>query len=198
MTDLCQKMKRLAQNKKILVSTVSRMIQKTGGKNLIRSSKSLLSSARVHKRLERSIRLLIDLKNHGNRILIFFSVDLVFNKQNDRVITSGNDVSEYRRVSTTKHPTAIIMLGIVASPIWFERGCRLTHAVYKEDLATKVLSWVKQITKNLITSFNRMERRHTRQRLQHWLDVNMSFLPKHFWPTQSSYLNPFDFNLSAH
>ena len=45
------------------------------------------------------------------------------------------------------------MLGIVASngekmpPDWFQQGYRLTSAVYKEVLETKVLSWVKKIIK---------------------------------------------------
>ena len=124
---------------------------------------SLLSAAMVHKRLERSTSLLNDLKNHGNRILIFsdkktFTVvfnkqdDLqqtVFNKQDDRAVTFGNDLSEYRRLSTTMHPTSIIMLRVVASngekmPLaLLERDYKLTSAVYKEVLEKKVLTWVK-------------------------------------------------------
>ena len=69
----------------------------------------LLSAAMVLTRLEKSTRLLNDLKNHGNQIFIFsdektFTVDLVFNKQNDQVVIFGNDVSKHRRASTTKCP----------------------------------------------------------------------------------------------
>ena len=91
----------------------------------------LLSAAIVQKRLEGSIGLLNDLKNRENRLLIFsyqkfFTVDPVFNKQNDRVVKFGNDVSEQCRVPTTKHLASIMMLGVVASngekmpPVWFE------------------------------------------------------------------------------
>ena len=60
------------------------------------------------------------MKNHGNQILIFsdekrFMVDPVFNKQNDRVATFGKDISEICKVSTTKHPSSVMMLGVVAS-----------------------------------------------------------------------------------
>ena len=77
--------------------------------------------------------MLTNMKNFGNQIFIFFdektfTVDPVFNKQNDRVVAFGNDISEHHRVSTTKHPASIMMLSVVASngekmPLfWFERG----------------------------------------------------------------------------
>ena len=83
-----------------------------------------------------------DLKSHGNRILIFsdektFTVNPVFNRQNDRVVGFRNDVSNRQRESTTKHPASVMMIGVVASngekmpPVWFGRGYRLTSAVYK-------------------------------------------------------------------
>ena len=64
---------------------------------------------------------------------ILSSVDPVYSKQNDQVLMFANEVSEYRRVSTTRHPASIMMLSVVASngekmlPVWFERGYRLTH-----------------------------------------------------------------------
>ena len=72
------------------------------------------------KRPERGNRLLNDLKNHGNRIVIFsdkktFTAVPVVNKQNDRIVSFGQDISELRNVSTTKHPTSVMMLGVVAS-----------------------------------------------------------------------------------
>ena len=56
---------------RISVSTVSRVVKKMRGKRRRRSRKPLLNGAMVQKRLERSTRLLNDLKNHGNLILIF-------------------------------------------------------------------------------------------------------------------------------
>ena len=43
-----------------------------------------------------------------------FTFDHVFNKQNDRVVTFENDISEHRRVSRTNHPAIAIMLSAVA------------------------------------------------------------------------------------
>ena len=44
--------------------------------------------------------------------------------------------------------------GVKMSLVWFEGGCRLTSAVYKGVLETKVLPWVKKITKEAITRRN--------------------------------------------
>ena len=70
-------------------------------------------------------------------------------------------------MSTTKHPASVIILGVVASngetmpPVWFDIGYRLTAADYKDILATKVLPWVRKITKNI--SSNKMMLLHTLQ-----------------------------------
>ena len=99
-------MEKLTQKKKVSISTVIRMVKK-GRKSLRRSRKPKLSAAIVQMHLERSARLLNNLKNHQKRILIFsnkktFTVSPIINKQNDLVVTFRNNVSEHRRVSTTK------------------------------------------------------------------------------------------------
>ena len=60
----CQKITKLAQKKKISVSTVSRMVKKKQRKSLIRSRKSLLSAAMVQKRLERA-----NMRNRAKKFL---------------------------------------------------------------------------------------------------------------------------------
>ena len=95
--DPCQKMTRLSKKKKNSASTISEMAKKMGGKILNPSKKHLLIEATVQKCLEKSICLLNDLKNHENRIPIFYDekflpLDSAFNKQNDLVVAFGNDV----------------------------------------------------------------------------------------------------------
>ena len=57
----------------------------------------------------------------------YFDVDFVFHKQNDQMVTFGNNFSEHLRVSRTKHSASIMMLSIATStgekmpPIWFQR-----------------------------------------------------------------------------
>ena len=92
-------MTRLARKKKISVSIVRWAVKIEGGKSFIK--KPLLTAAMKQKRLDRGNRLLNDLKNHGNRIVIFsdektFTVDTVVNKQNDHIFSFGQDISELR------------------------------------------------------------------------------------------------------
>ena len=162
------------------------------------------------KRLERGKRLLNDLKNHGNRIVVFsdektFTVDPVVNKQNDCIVSFGQDTSELRNVSTTKHPASVMMLGVVASngekmpPVWFPRGYRLTAAAYKDVLVTKILPWVRKITRNENYVFQQDgTHTHTVKIVQEWLGSNMNFWPKDFWPPQSPDLNPLDYSVWTH
>ena len=135
--NLTLKMTKSAQRKKILVSTVSRAIKNGRGKSLRLLKKPLLSRLMIQKHLERNICLLNDLKNHKNRILIFtdektFTVDPVFNKQNNCILTFGKDISEICKVSTKKHPASVMMLGVVASngekmlPVW---QCQIFHGM---------------------------------------------------------------------
>ena len=122
-------MTKFAQRKIISVSTMSRAIKNGGGKSLRPLKKPLLNRLMIQKRLERNTHFLNDMKNHGNQILVFsnekrFTVDPVFNKQNNHVATFGKDISEIRKVSTMKHSTSVMMLGVVASngekmlPVW--------------------------------------------------------------------------------
>lgn len=114
------KMTHLAKKRGISESTVRRAVKIEGGKSFKLVKKPLLTPGTKQKRLDRAKLLLNNLKNHGNRVVIFsdektFTVDPVMNKQNDRVVSFGQDVSEYRYVSTTKHPATVMMLGVVAS-----------------------------------------------------------------------------------
>ena len=134
-----------------------------------------------------------------------FMVDPVVNKQNERVVSFGKDISEVRYLSRIKHQTSVMMLGVVVlngekmSPVWFDVGYRLTAADYKDILATKVLHWVKKITNNVNYVFQQDGApEHTAKIVQQWLKTNMNFWSKDFWPPQSPDLNPLDYSVWAH
>ena len=147
-------MTEFAKKNKISVATVSRAVKSEGGKSLKRLKRPLLTPAMVHKRHERCSRLLNGMKSHSNRVFIFsdenISVDSVINKQNDRVVSFGQDISEVRYVTPTKHPASVMMLGVAASngekmpPVWFKGDYRLTSVNYRDILAIKVLPWIKK------------------------------------------------------
>eukprot|EP00096_Caligus_rogercresseyi_P012791 TRINITY_DN5471_c1_g1_i1.p1 TRINITY_DN5471_c1_g1~~TRINITY_DN5471_c1_g1_i1.p1 ORF type:complete len:230 (+),score=51.50 TRINITY_DN5471_c1_g1_i1:315-1004(+) len=144
------KMSELAKKKSVDPSTVSKAVKAAGGRSLRKVERPLLTQRHRDLRLDRCRRILSDLKHNGDRVVFFsdektFTVDPVYNKQNDRVICFGNVSNVIRSVSKTKHPASVMMLGIVAStgdkmpPIWFPTGYRLTGADYLELLKTKVL-----------------------------------------------------------
>ena len=130
-------MRKFAQ-RKISMSTMSRAIKSRGGKSLRLLKKPLLSHLMIQKCIEKSTRLLNDMKNHENQILIFFDqktfmVNPVFNKQNSHVVTFGKDISEIRKVSTTKHPASVMMLGVVAlngEKILLVWQCQIFHGMH--------------------------------------------------------------------
>ena len=64
-------------------------------------------------------------------------------------------------------------------PVWFERGYRLTSAIYKEALEMKVLPWVKKITKKSDYVFQQDGApAHTAKTVQDWLGAYRNFGPK--------------------
>lgn len=144
------KMSELAKKKSVDPSTISKAVKKAGGKSLRMVERPLLTQRHHELREERCKRMLADIKHNGNRIIVYsdektFTVDPVYNKQNDRVISFGKTPPNMRSVSKTKHPASVMMLGIVAStgdkmrPIWFPTGYRLTGADYLRILKDKVL-----------------------------------------------------------
>ncbi|KAF2358831.1 hypothetical protein FHG87_010412 [Trinorchestia longiramus] len=162
------------------------------------------------KRFEQSKRLINDLKNHGNQVVIFsdektFSVDPLVNKKNNCMVSFGQDISELRNVFTTKHPISVMLLGVVASngvkipPVWFPRGYRLNAAAYKYVLVTKILPWVRKITRNANYVFQQDGApAHTAKTVQEWLGSNMNFWSKDFWSPRSPDLNPLDYSVRTH
>ena len=66
-------------------------------------------------------------------------------------------------------------------------------------METKVFPWFKKITKKADYVFQQDGApAHTTKIAHNWLETNMSFWPKEFWPPQSPYLNPLDFSVWAH
>ena len=154
--DLCLKMTRLSQKKKVSASTAFRMIKKMRGKSLRRSMqkppvewRGFLEHLLCNGSGAYIWRGAVIVRKYSNgseefaekhlfaewpgelrewifRVSDEKTVDQVFNKQDNQVVTFGNYVFEHCWVSTTKHPASILMLDVVASngeymlPVWFE------------------------------------------------------------------------------
>ena len=146
------------------------------------------------KRLKRSKKLLNNIKNYGNQIIYSrkksFTIDPVVNKQNDRVVSFGQDVPEMPNVSTTKHPTFVMMLGVVSSnkekmpTLWFPMSYRLTARDYKNIFKSKVLPWIRRVVKKADYGFQQDVHQPPTTEIVHvWLQENFQFWSKDIWFT---------------
>ena len=79
---------------------------------------------------------------------------------------------------------------------WFQRGYWLTPDAYKESLEMKALPWARKITKKSDYVFHHHgASKNWLDAVKNLLDANRSFWPKDYWPSQSPYLNFFNFSL---
>ena len=103
-------------------------------------------------------------------------MDPVINKQNDRVVSFGQDISGVRYVSTTKHPAYAMMLGVVTLT---ERRCLQCglREVTGWQVAITEKSWQRKFflgsgksskTATTGTCFSRTVHQHTRWK---WLKI---------------------------
>lgn len=193
-------------------SSASRIMAEIGGKSLRRIERPLLTEQMMEKRLVRVRILLNDLKHAPAKRVIFFSdektftVDPVFNRQNDRFISvkSMNNAMEDPRqyVRKTKHPASVMMLGVVAStgemspPIFFPIGYRLTAAKYIEVLSSTIIPWMVRVAGDRAFVFQQDGApAHTAKATQDFLKTTVPFWPKNFWPPSSPDINPLDYGI---
>ena len=205
--DPCQRLTRLAQEKKISVSTMSKMAQQMGGNPVPRNPCWVQQWWRSVRR-EPSVCWMTWKITRIQFSFFFdkktFTVDAVFNKRNDRVVTFGIDISGRRRVSTTKHPS---LSWYLSSQHRTERRClwlgfnELQANLYGERLwknlwRRKLFHGSRSPLRNQITSSNRTGRRHTQQRLCRtaWTPT-WGFSPKTFGPPIVTRFEPPRFSL---
>jgi len=192
---------------KIADSTARKGLKLIGKRSLIRPPAPLLTDRLKQLRLERSKRLLNQLKKlDSSMVKIFsdkkiFTVDQAYNRRNDRVIV---DLGESTTpVSQTKHPAGVMVLGVVASdgkkcpPIFVPAGVKVNTEAYIDLLATKVVPWLKKTYPNGNYIWQQDGApAHTSKKTQDWLRANMAnFWDKTTWPPSSPDLNPLDFSV---
>ncbi|XP_059096794.1 uncharacterized protein LOC131891285 [Tigriopus californicus] len=128
-------------------STIEKAVHKDLGlSSNARVPRHLLTESLKAKRLERSSKDMNWLKHNPSTVNIFsdkklFPVDQVYNRRNDRFLASST--SEVKGVFRTKHPAAIMVLGVVASdgkkmpPYFFKVGEKFGVLRYH------ILPWLK-------------------------------------------------------
>jgi DNA-binding Lrp family transcriptional regulator len=196
-----------AKKLKLAESTVRLGLKKLGKKSVVRPPATLLTERLKNLRLERSVRLLNQLKSlPKSTVRIFsdkkiFTVDQAYNRRNDRVIVNVGEPGT--PVNKTKHPQGIMVLGIVASdgrkcpPIFVPQGEKVNTEAYIGLLEANLLPWLR---KNYPAGNYVFQQdgapAHTSNRTQKWLADNVAqFWDKSMWPPSSPDLNPLDYSV---
>ncbi|XP_059081907.1 uncharacterized protein LOC131879566 [Tigriopus californicus] len=149
------------------------------------------------------------LKHNPSTVKIFldkklFTVDQIYNRRNDRFLASST--SEVKRVFHTKHPAAIMVLGVVASngknmpPYFFKMGEKIGADVYYKILRYQILPWLKvnYPDGNYVWTQDGAPC-HTAKINQNFCESNMAaFWPANFWPPSSPDLNVLVFNVRGY
>ena len=208
-------MRGMAKELKVSEHTVRNIVKKKiKARSLARSKRFLLTDRLRSLRLERCKRILAMMKKRSPVILFtdekYFSVDQVCNSRSDRYITKlrVQDVPDkVRTVNRTKHPSQLMMFGLVASnglkmpPVFLEKGFRMGAKEYLDRvLKPHVLPWIQQNFQDQSELIFMQDGApcHTSKLVQEWLSENLNFWPKEVWPPSSPDLNPLDFSIWAY
>lgn len=207
-------MRKMAKELNISLTSVRRIVKEDlKMKSRARLKVPLLTTKQKKARMDRAKALLNNIKHAApGRVMLFtdekiFTVDASLNRRNDRWI--GNEPENYsdevRYRNTTKHPSSVMVFGLVASdgrkmpPVFVKAGVKINTEAYIEILSTKVLPWLKANYPQQNYVFQQDGApAHTSNRTQEWLNRNMAeFWSKEMWPPQSPDLNPLDYSVWA-
>ena len=205
--------RKMSKELKMGDGTLRRGLKTLGIKSRAKTKRFLLTDRLKASRLERARKIMAVLKKKKPVLLFtdekYFTVDPVSNSRHDRYLSSlrVEDVPDsVRFVTQTKHPTQVMMFGLVASdgkkmpPVFLPSGLRMNSKEYLSHvLVPHVLPW---ITANYDDPRDPVFVQdgapcHTAKITQKWLDENLNFWSKEMWPPSSPDLNPLDFSIWA-
>lgn len=199
-------MTKLAKNRSVSVSTVSRAVKyDLGMKSYKRRRRHLLTKKAKDIRAERCPKLLSFLKHKGaSKVVVFvdekkFVVDAEVNRQNSRVIAV--DPSEVPAVFHTKNPASVMVFGAVASdgsvmpPHFIEAGLKVNTEVYLEILERILIPWMEEnFGLDNVVLIQDSAPCHGSKRTQSYLAERVPhFIKSDIWPSNSPDLNVLDF-----
>ena len=167
-----------------------------------------LTDLQKEKRLARAKILLNKLKagTDTNEIIFsdekLFTVESIFNRQNDRVLAkSSADIPDSTRsVFRRQKPSSVMVWAAISktwkSPIIFvPQGAKVNTNAYIETILTPALQAVKKHFKDKPFIFQQDGApSHTSKKTQKWCQDDFpGFWSKEVWPPSSPDLNPMDF-----
>ena len=193
--------------------TIRRTAKTYGFKSRAKNRKFLLTDRLKASRLERAKKILWIVKKKKPVILFsdekYFTVDQASNSRFDRFVSNKkfHDVPEHiKTVSKTKHPSQIMMFGLVGSdglkmpPVFLPSGLKMGSKDYIDLVLKKhVLPWnqTNYADNKEYVFMQDGAPAHTANTTQKWLEESLKFWPKSVWPPSSPDLNPLDFSIWA-
>lgn len=206
-----RKQKIMAREMDISLRSMSRLIRDDLHMKAFRRCTGHLLTPRLKQiRLERCKKLLQWHASNGHENILFtdeknFTVEEVFNKQNDKVYarTSEEAKTIVPRVQRGHHPTSVMVWwGVshkgVTSLHFCEKGVKTGAKVYQQDVLEGV---VKPLTITLFEGKHWVFQQdsapaHKAKTTQEWLRLNIpGFIRAEDWPSGSPDLNPLDYQL---
>lgn len=204
-SDPTTSMRRHAKEFQVDPKTIRKAVhQDLGLCSFVRQPRHLLTNALKQKRLDQCKKILSHLRHHGSTVKIFsdkkiFTVDQVYNRRNDRWLAESK--SDVKGVFRTKHPTQVMVLGILGSdgqrmpPYFFGPNEKINTECYYKVLRYTVLPWlkVKYPQGNYVFQQDGAPA-HMSAKVQKFCADNMAeYWAKTMWPPGSPDLNPLDF-----
>ena len=207
-------MRRIARDVGVSDWSIRKIVKdRLKARSLARTKRFLLTDSLKSSRLDRCKKILQALKKKMPVILFsdekYFTLDPIINSRTSRFIsrTKAKDAPEHiRMIKTTKHPSQIMMFGLVSStgqkmpPVFLPIGLRMGSKEYLEQvLQPHVLPWIQATFKNTSNVILMQDGApcHTSKIVQNWLKNNLNFWAKDIWPPSSPDLNPLDFSIWA-
>ncbi|EYC41234.1 hypothetical protein Y032_0576g216 [Ancylostoma ceylanicum] len=206
-----QSSRKLSKGTGVSRSTVMRIINEDLGLRPLKLQKvQELSSAQKRNRLTRSRLLLRRAPNGELESMVFsdekiFTVEQVWNKQNDRLWLKGkNSVSSSQFNVTRKQgpPSIMVWAGITESGrtplVFLEKRSKMNAELYRFlVLKTHLKPWAEKHFGNARWIFQQGSAPcHTALSTQSWLRNNVpDFISPTQWPAGSPDLNPMDFSI---
>lgn len=195
----------LAKKRNVHKSTISRAVKlDLELKSYKYSKRHILTTKMKAIRLARSRKLLNRLKVTSRKVTFFsdeknWTVDMVYNKQNDRFLATKKE--DVPAVYTSKFPAAIMTLGVIGSngtvmpPVFFKPKERVGSDRYCDVLKKIVIPWMKANDGGNGFVFQQDSApAHTAKKTLNLLnDENVDFWCPETWPSNSPDLNPMDY-----
>ena len=200
--------RQMAKDLKVSRRTVGRVVKEGLGLTSYKMQRRhLISSASKAKRLDRTKKMLEEMRSAGDKVFIWsdekiFTVEPQINQQNDRVLAASSSCIDpaVRTVYRRQKPAGVMVWAAVASDgtksplVFIKEGVKVNSQVYLKMLEEQVLTWVTESFPGGYVFTQDGAPSHTSNVTQQWCKSHFKgFWDKNMWPPSSPDINPMDF-----